>query len=77
MRRNLNQKTLVSQEYCTGFVDCRYTNLWTSYHNVSTTGYWKRLVGGGGNTEGGKLILLLTVQSMHLMCTKKSIVTPD
>ena len=22
---DLNQKTLVSQEYCTGFVDCRHT----------------------------------------------------
>ena len=26
MRMDLNQKTLVSQEYCTGFVDCRHTN---------------------------------------------------
>ena len=26
---DLNQKTLVSYKYCTGFVDCRRTNLQT------------------------------------------------
>ena len=42
---DLNQKTLVSKEYCTEFVDCRHTNSWTSYHTVCTTGYWKMLGG--------------------------------
>ena len=38
MRMDLNKKTLVSQEYCTGFVDCRHTNLRTSYHTLCATG---------------------------------------
>ena len=42
---DLNQKALVSQEYCTGFVDCRHTNSQTSYHTVLSTGYWKKLGG--------------------------------
>ena len=42
---DLNQKTLVSQEYCTGFVDCRHTNSQTSYHTICTTGYWEKLGG--------------------------------
>ena len=40
---DLNQKTLVSQEDCTGFVDCKHTNSRTSYNTVCTTGYWKKL----------------------------------
>ena len=43
MSMDLNQKTLVSQECCIGFVDCRRTNLQTIYHPICTTGYWKKL----------------------------------
>ena len=50
---DLNQKKLVSQEYCTGFVDCRCTNSQTSYRTMCTTGYWKKLGGGGG---GGAIL---------------------
>ena len=39
---DLNQKTLVRQEYDTGFVDCRYANSWASYHTVCTTGYYRQ-----------------------------------
>ena len=45
MRMDLNQNTVVSQEYCTGFVDCRHINSRTSYHTVCATGYWKKLGG--------------------------------
>ena len=45
IRMDLNQKKLVSQEYCTGFVDCRHKNSQTSYHNVCANGYWKMLGG--------------------------------
>ena len=75
MRMDLNQKKLVSQEYCTGFVDRRCTNSRTSYHTVCSC--WQLEKGGRG---GRKLILLFIVQSMHLMCKRKSflfIVTPD
>ena len=41
-RTDLNQKTLVRQEYDTGFVDCRYANSWASYHTVCTTGYYRQ-----------------------------------
>ena len=70
---DLNQKTLVSQKYCTGFVDCR---LATILFVLLATG--KALGGRGGNTEGRKLILLFTVWWLHLMYKKKSfIVIPD
>ena len=50
---DLNQKTLVSQGYCTGFVDCRHTNSQTSYHTVCTASYWKSFGGEGGGGGGG------------------------
>ena len=86
---DLNQKTLVSQEYCTEFVDSRHRNLRTSLiprlSAHQEPGY-EAIYGlaiilfvllatekvGWGNAEGRKLILLFTVQSMHLMCKKKS-----
>ena len=48
---DLNQKTLVSQKYCTEFVDCSHINSQTSYHTfvLLTTG--KGLGGGGGGGQ--------------------------
>ena len=43
MRMDLNQKTMVSQGYCTWFVNCRHTNLQTGCHTICTNGYWKKL----------------------------------
>ena len=70
---DLNQKNLVSQEYCAGFVVSRCTNSWTSYHTVctATTERWE------GRQKADFTVI---VQLMHLMCKKKSflfIVTPD
>jgi len=48
---DLNQKTLVSHGYCTGFVDCRHTNSQTSYHTVCTASYWKSFGGEGGGWQ--------------------------
>ena len=44
MRMDLNLKTLVSLEYCIGFVDFRCTNSRTSYHAVCTTGCYRQKV---------------------------------
>ena len=44
LRMDLNQKTLVREEYCTAFVDCRHTNSQTSYHTVCTTDVQKKLL---------------------------------
>ena len=41
---DLNQKTLVSHEYFTEFVECRHTESQTSYHTVCTTDVQKELL---------------------------------
>ena len=71
---DLNQKTLVSQEYCTGVVDCRCTNLQTIWLELVYyyLYYWLLEKSWRGSTEGRKLILLFIVWSMNLMCKKKA-----